>query len=84
MSEEIIDLTQALPAILADLPIYRYAMVDPAGLVVGVIMWNGEDQYKPEENVTLHKLEEGSPVSPGWALRDGEWVDERPEPWEPK
>lgn len=83
MTEEIIELTEPKPEPpAAELPVYRYAMVDPSGVVVGVIMWNGEDEYEPEEKVELHQLDDDSPVGPGWALRKGKWVDERSEPEE--
>ena len=46
--------------------------------VVNVSLWDGVTDYTPPAGQTLHKLEPDSPVGPGWAFRDGKWVDERP------
>ena len=60
----------------------RYAHVREDGIVWGTSKWDGVTDYTPPDGHTLHKLDDDSPVGPGWALRDGEWVDERPEPVE--
>jgi hypothetical protein len=52
--------------------------------VWGVSLWDGVTDYTPPDGHTLHKLDADSPVGPGWALRDGKWVDERPEPEDDK
>lgn len=56
----------------------RYAHVLGDGTVFSVSLWDGVTDYTPPEGHTLHKLADDSPVGPGWALRDGDWVDERP------
>ena len=60
----------------------RYAHVLENGSVSNVSLWDAGTEYTPPEGHTLHQLDDDSPVGPGWALRDGEWVDERPEPVE--
>ena len=58
----------------------RYAHVLADGTVWGVSLWDGATDYIAPNGHALHELDDDSPVGPGWALRDGEWVDERPEP----
>jgi hypothetical protein len=61
----------------------RYAHVVEDGTVWGVSLWDGVTDYTPPAGHTLHKLDDDSPVGPGWAFKDGEFVDERP-PAEPE
>ena len=58
----------------------RYAHVLDDNTVWGVSLWDGVTPYTPPDGHTLHKLDDDSPVGPGWVLRDGEFVDERPDP----
>ena len=60
--------------------INNYAHVLGDGTVWGVSLWDGVEEYTPPTGHTLHQLENDSPVGPGWALRNGKWVDERHEP----
>ena len=84
MSEEIIDLNAVDVETPPMLPLYRYAAVSEDGTVFTVLLWDGVEEYTPPEGHTLHQLEDDSPVGFGWALRNGNWVDERPEPEEPE
>ena len=80
MNEEIIDPAEDSETAPEPLPVFRYAHVLPDGMVWGVSLWDGVEPFTPPEDHTLHKVEDDNPVSPGWALRNGKWVDERPEP----
>lgn len=58
----------------------RYAVVVD-GQVVNLILWDGETPYEPEGVAVA--LDADSPVGPGWAQVDGEWVaPPQPEPVE--
>ena len=65
-----------------ELTIGRYAHVLEDGTVWGVSLWDGVTDYTPPEGHTMHKLADDSPIGAGWALRHGEFVDERPDPGE--
>ena len=64
-----------------------YAVVSD-GLVVNVIVWDGVQDYTPADGLTLVALpytedEDGArryTAGIGWTYRNGEFVDERPEP----
>jgi hypothetical protein len=57
----------------------RYALVNDSGLAVNVILWDGTEPYDPPEGHTLHQLDDGSPVGPGWEY-DGIWTAPAAEP----
>ena len=58
------------------------------GLVVNVSLWDGVTEYQPGEGVEMVPLpytedEDGTrryTAGIGWTFRDGQFVDERPEP----
>jgi hypothetical protein len=60
----------------------RYAHIDPTGLVVNVSLWDGVTPYTEPNGHTLHKLDEGSPVGPGWTLTGQTFNPPPPEPEE--
>jgi hypothetical protein len=43
----------------------RYAVVDGEGLVVNVILWDGETPYDPGDGLELVRLEDGDRTEPG-------------------
>lgn len=67
--------------------LYGYAHVKD-GLVVNVSVWDGVQRYQPGDGVTLVPLpyeddEDGErryTAGIGWTYRDGQFVDNRPEP----
>ena len=71
-----------------ELGLADYALVDADGLVVNVIVWDGVQDYTPADGLTLVALpytedEDGArryTAGIGWTFRDGQFVDERPEP----
>jgi hypothetical protein len=63
-------------------PVHRYAHVLEDGTVWGVSLWDGVTPYKPPEGHTLHKLDDDSPVGPGWTLTGQTFNPPPPEPEE--
>lgn len=43
----------------------RYALVDADGLVVNVLLWDGEAEWAPPDDLTLLRLADDSPVQLG-------------------
>lgn len=64
----------------------HYAVVDPDGLVVNTVVWDGVSEFLPGEGLTLvalpyHEDEDGTrryTGGIGWDFVDGEFVDNRP------
>jgi len=53
--------------------INRYAIVDGDGLVVNVILWDGDqNNWQPPEGTVANLLADDSPVSPGWTWIQGD------------
>ena len=50
----------------------RYAEINEDGVVVNVILWDGESELEGSENLTL--LEEDSQAGPDWILDSNEWI----------
>ena len=66
--------------------LFDYAVVDADGLVVNVVLWNGEDTgWTPPDGCTLVALpyvteDDGYrryTGGIGWTYRDGQFLDER-------
>ena len=76
MSEEILNLENVNDEV-EPLPVFPYAHVSEDGTVIQCSIWDGVTDYTPPEGHTLQKIEDETPVSIGWALRNGKWVDER-------
>ena len=49
------------------MPASRYAHV-ANGKVDTISLWNGETDWSPDGDVSLHLLEDDSPVGPGWTF----------------
>lgn len=52
----------------------RWFVLD-GDLVVNQIVWDGSSAWSPPKGHTLIAEEEGSPVTVGWRLIDGVWVE---------
>lgn len=50
----------------------RWALLDPDGVVVNVIVWDSGAPYTT--TLEMVELEPGSPIGPGWRRWSGEWV----------
>lgn len=57
----------------------RAAVLDEDGMVVNVVELGRESDWRPGPGLTLQRLDEGSPVSPG-QVWDGEGWASAPEP----
>lgn len=49
-----------------------YALIDDTGLVVNVVIWDGESTWQPPEDQQLVELPAG--VGIGWTYVDGNFV----------
>lgn len=59
----------------------RYALTDPDGLVVNVVLLAEPNDWTPDDTLTLHPLDEGVRVGPGWTYDGNTWVEPvAPEP----
>ena len=50
------------------------------GQVVMVVRWDGVTDWPPSADYLMVDLTETPWVGSGWTYRDGEFVDERPDP----
>ena len=60
--------------------VFRYAHVNPNGLVVNCSLWDGVTEYDAGEGITLVNVGDVS-CGPGWSYVDGEFIAP-PEPEE--
>lgn len=60
--------------------IMNYAVIDPDGLIVNVVVYNGTDSWQPPENCTAVALPSGSEAQAGWFHDEGEFVPFRTSP----
>jgi hypothetical protein len=47
----------------------NYAIIDNTGLVVNVILWDGESEWQPPEGYQAVELTDGAGI--GWTYADG-------------
>jgi hypothetical protein len=50
----------------------NYALVDNTGLVVNVIVWDGESDWQPPEGLTAVLITGNAGI--GWSYIDGEFI----------
>ena len=57
----------------------NYALVDNTGLVVNIIIWDGESDWQPPEGLIAVPLTDGAAI--GWSYVEGEFIaPPEPEP----
>jgi hypothetical protein len=52
----------------------RYALVDVDGLVVNVIVWDGETDYIPDDGLTAVPVPDDVVAGPGWTFDGTDWI----------
>ena len=52
----------------------RYAAIDNGGLVVGIIIWDGEADYTPAGGITLVQVPDGVGAGPSWTYDGTDWI----------
>ena len=57
------------------------------GLVIDVVIWDGESEWTPPDGAELVKLVDAPGVGIGWTYNPkatkNKWIDNRPEPEDP-
>lgn len=61
----------------------NYAIIDNAGLVINVVVFNGIDAWTPPEGTTSVEIPSGTNASIGWSYVDGAFVPPVEVPIEP-
>ena len=52
----------------------KYALVDADGLVVNVIVWDGETEYTAPDGLTVVAVPDGVGGGPDWTYDGTNWV----------
>ena len=52
----------------------RYALIDADGLVVNVIVWDGNAEYTAPDGLTLVQIPDDQPCGTGWTYDVTNWI----------
>jgi len=52
----------------------RYLVVDPEGLVINVIIWDGVSRFRWRDNTPILESDAPAGVTMGWKHINGEWI----------